>query len=153
MTPVQLFYFLSMLAILTLAAVRGGHPERQAAIMLSASYVLALLVNAGQSGRLPVGEMLIDLALFGGLIWLTLKHDRWWTLVATANMILVLIAHAALILNPELSQRDNTGTKWVFGLIVYYSLLGGVVERWLAGEAAVGLRLRSKAARAWTPGG
>ena len=135
MTPLQSFFLGSTLAIFALGWVKGGHVERQGVLFLLVAYVAALLVEDLKLGVLQTGVMATDAVLLAAFTWMALRYDRWWLLVAVACQVLAIIAHTALWLDPEIGLRSNVVTRWLFGLIQLYALAGGVLERWLAGEA------------------
>lgn len=136
MTPLQGFFLISTLVIFAVGWLKGAHTERQGVAFLLLAYVAALLVEDLNRGQIQTGVMVVDGILLVTLTWMALRHDRWWLLIAVACQILAMIAHAALWLDPDISLRANVVTRWLFGLIQLYALAGGVIERWLAGEAA-----------------
>lgn len=136
MTPLQGFFLVSTVAIFALGWVKGGHVERQGVLFLLLAYVASLLVEDLNVGVHQTGAMVIDAVLLVTFIWMALRYDRWWLFVAVACQVLAIIAYVALWLEPEIGLRSNVVTRWLFGLIQLYALAGGVIERWLAGEAA-----------------
>ena len=144
-TPLQTFFLVSTLAIFALGWLKGGHVERQGVMSLLLAYVAGLLVQDINYGVHQLGVMFIDAVLLVVLTIMALRYDRWWLLLAVACQVLAMIAHGALWLDPEIGLRSNVVMRWLFGLIQLYALAGGVVERWLAGEAAAfpGLQPRS----------
>lgn len=137
MPPLQLFYLMSTFAILAIAWWKGGAPERSGALVLFVAYLATGLVKTIELGGLRVGVALIDVALALTLVWLAMRSGRWWLLLAAANQLLVVMAHATAVIDPTLGLRVSVASRWLFGLIVLYALLAGVFERWLAGEASV----------------
>jgi hypothetical protein len=136
MTPLQTFFLISTLVIFAIGWLKGGHPERQGVLFLILAYVSSVLVQDMNRGEHQTGVMVTDVILLVGLLWMAFRFDRWWLLVAVACQILAVIAHVALWLDPEIGLRSNVVTRWLFGMIQLYALAGGVIERWLAGEAA-----------------
>lgn len=139
MAPVQLFIILSALAIFPFAWLRGGPPERAAVGFQLSSYVLAVAVQHLRWGSLAVGVTAVDLALWLGLVWLSLRYDRWWLMVAAGAQTLNLMTHPVLLLSASLTTRESVAAQWVFTLVSLYSLLLGVFERRLAGERPLAL--------------
>jgi hypothetical protein len=144
--PVQLFIIVSALVIFPLAWMRGGHPERAVVTILLVAYVSGPFVQSWQWGRLLAGVAVVDLVVWGAFLWLALRHDRWWLLLAAAAQTLNLVAHAALVMTPSLTTREHVAAQWVFTLVSLYALLLGVFERHLAGErpAAPSLTARTR---------
>lgn len=136
MTPLQSFFLVSTLAIFAIGWLKGGHVERQGVLVLLLAYVSALFLQDLERTAHQVAVMIADGVLLIVLVWMALRHDRWWLLVAVACQVLVMIAHGALWLDPDIGLRSNVVTRWLFGLIQLYALGAGVIERWLAGEPA-----------------
>lgn len=134
MPPTQLFFLISVVVILPVAWLKGGHAERGVVLVLLVNYLAAPLLQPARIGELMFGLAVADSALLGVLAWLTLRYDRWWLLLATAAQGLVVLAYLAVMTRPEITARENIVAQWLFGLITLYALLGGVLERWLAGE-------------------
>jgi len=131
---VQLFFLCSALVILPLAWMKGGHAERAAVALLVAAYVSGPFLQDIRVGRVLVVLALGDVIVWAVFVWLSLKHDRWWLLLATAAQSLNVLSHVALVLTPSLTARENVAAQWVFGLVSLYALLLGIAERRLAGE-------------------
>jgi len=88
-------------------------------------------------GDLMWGVALIDLIVLILLIWLALTRDRWWPLVAAAFQALIMVTYVATVVITDLSLRTGVGAAWALNFVVLYCLLGGVLERILAGETPV----------------
>ena len=136
MPPVPLFFLCSALAILPLAWVKGGHPERAGVALFIAAYVAAPFLEGFRIGETMPAIAVEDLIILSVLIWLALKYDRWWLLLASAAQSLNVLSHVALMVTPELTAREAIGAQWVFGLISLYALFSGILERHLSGERA-----------------
>jgi hypothetical protein len=135
-SPLQSYFLVSSLVIFAIGWLKGGHVERQGVLVLLLAYVSALFLQDLERTAHQFAVMLADGVLLIVLVWMALRHDRWWLLVAVACQVLAMIAHGALWLDPDIGLRSNVVTRWLFGLILLYALAGGVVERWLAGERA-----------------
>ncbi|MFK0299595.1 hypothetical protein ACIQTU_10285 [Brevundimonas sp. NPDC090276] len=120
----------------------GGAPERRAAAMLAAAYALSLALGGIRIEGLKVAVVGADLLLACGLLWLALTCRRWWLLVAAANALLVVIAHASVFLEPDIHQRAYIAYRMLPGLVIPLAAGFGAWERWLAGEPAAGGWLR-----------
>ncbi|QTC91000.1 hypothetical protein [Brevundimonas goettingensis] len=147
MPPTQLFFLISVVVILPIAWLKGGHAERTVAVVLLVNYLIAPFLQPARVGELMFGLAVADAVLLGVLGWLTLKFDRWWLLLATAAQGLVVMAYLAVMTRPEVTARENIVAQWVFGLFTLYALLGGVLERWLAGERPTARPLLRHSAR------
>jgi hypothetical protein len=145
--PTQFFFLISTLAILPIAWFKGGHPERAGVALLLVGYVAALFMRTARAGEFMFGYALVDLGFLVVLGWMTLKYDRWWLLVATAAQVLTVLTYLAVLTRPGLTARENVVAAWLFGLILLYTLLGGVLERWLAGEPATATALLARSVR------
>lgn len=135
MAPFQAFYLYASLFTFAVAWWRGGHPERAGVAIFVVAYTVSILVQGLSIGDLRWGEALVDLATLGAFVWLAIRADRWWALVVCAFMFLTMVAHGVMIIVPELDQRGDVAARWGLGLAAILALLGGVFERWLAGEA------------------
>lgn len=129
---------LPVLVLLPLAVAaawfRGGRPERTAAAAILIAWALGLALADWRIDRTSAGLVLGDLGLMLALGRLTLRHDRWWLLLATAIQGLAVAAHLALALLPDLTEMANFAALTVFRLLLLFGLLSGVLERWLAAE-------------------
>lgn len=124
----------------------GGEPERRAAGMLLAAYALSVVLENVRVDGLKVAIVAADVLLAAGLVWLALTYRRWWLLVAAANAILVVIAHATVFLEPSIHQRAYIAYRMLPGLAIPLAAGFGAWERWLAGEPAKAGWLRMGAA-------
>lgn len=145
MTPIMLASAMIKWAVVALAWLRGGHTERLAAVIVLLDHAVTRVTT-----RLPGGDVLSvtsECVVAAFFVWLALRSNRWWILVATAALVLCVLViildwtHPGVSRNTAISAR--IGLWWVINL----SLLAGVWERWLAGEPAVSAR------RAWRRAG
>jgi len=137
MTPYQTAYLCVSIAAFALAWCGGGHPERRAVVGIVLAYVLSVVVEDIGSERIRWAVMLVDLSLSVFLLRLALIHDRWWLLLACASMLLAMLAHVSMFLDPDITLRVNIATRWAFGFFLMVALGLGVAERRWAGETAV----------------
>tara|TARA_R110002124_G_scaffold273658_1_gene443161 strand:- start:2853 stop:3320 length:468 start_codon:yes stop_codon:yes gene_type:complete len=145
MYPLPAFFLISIIFIFPLAWLGGGHMERRGVALFLCMYFIGPLVQHIRIGNLLWAEALLEVAFLGGLIWLALKGNRWWPLVAAAFQTMIVIMYAAIALTPEMTPRSGVVASMVLGILGLYCLLGGVAERILAGEAPV------SATAIWTP--
>ncbi len=116
--------------------MKGGHPERFGVAVILLSY-LAL----GPLQRWTIGDVYVDSIIENSLVllflgWLALRSDRWWPFVATAAMSLIVVVHICTIVT-DISWDAAVSARVGLNLLLYVALLGGVAERWMAGEARV----------------
>lgn len=130
----QLFIILSALVIFPFVWLKGARPERAVVAILLACYLSLPFVQGWRWGEVLIGIAITDLVGWLAFIWLSLRYDRWWLLIATGAQTLNLMAHPVLLLVPEITVRESVAAQWVFSLVSLYSLLLGVLERHLAGE-------------------
>lgn len=145
MAPFQLFYLLLSLSVFAWGWMRGGHTERTGVAIYVMGFFVSFLTQAVTLNNFRLGDALVDVAMFGALVWLALRRDRWWTLAAAAFAGLTLIAHALMFLTPELTEahiRMDVASRWGIGVLMVLCLAAGVVERWMAGEQPVSAAAR-----------
>lgn len=145
MAPFQLFYLLLSLSVFAWGWMRGGHTERTGVAIYVMGFFISFMVQAITLNNFRLGDALVDVAMFGALVWLALRRDRWWTLAAAAFAGLTLIAHALMFLTPDLTEahiRMDVASRWGIGVLMVLCLAAGVVERWMAGEQPVSAAAR-----------
>lgn len=117
--------------------LRGGHPERFAVAVL----LVEDLVLGSPDIVWRIGDVYVDSALQDALLvlifgWLALRSNRWWPFAATAALALAVLVHILTIVT-DISWDAAVSARVGLGLFMYAALLGGVVERWMAGERPV----------------
>lgn len=137
MTPFQAFFLYLSLGAFFVGWVFGGHPERRGVMVILIAMILSVVFEEVGSDRVRWAVILIDFGLFVYLAMMALRIDRWWLMLATAMLVLTMVAHAAMFLDPNLSLRVNIATRWVFGVVAVIALALGAVERKLSGEPSV----------------
>lgn len=91
--------FLSVLGLAVLAAscfvaLRwGGFDERLAAIGMIVAVVASNIVSDGSYGHTETGVLIVDAALFFGLLLLALRSDRFWPMWAAAFQLIATMVH------------------------------------------------------------
>ncbi|WP_374515877.1 hypothetical protein [Brevundimonas sp.] len=114
---------------------RGGHTER---------FAVAVLIWDGALTRaasgMPGGHELVAASEFIVAViftWLAFRSQRWWTLVAAAGLMLCVLVFILEWTTPGLSRYAAVSARLGLWCLVMLSLVAGVFERWLAGEAPV----------------
>ncbi len=140
MAPFQLFFLLLSLAVFAFAWLRGGHTERAGVAILLSAYLISYVVHGITLRGFLLGDAMVDVAVLTGFVWLALRRDRWWTLLAAAFAGLTVVAHILMFATPDLQEahiRADIASRWGLGVMMVLCLAAGVVERWMAGERAV----------------
>ena len=137
MSPFQAAFYLLSFVIYVTIWLGGGQTERTGAAMYVVGCVIGLMTQGLWFGNVMWAMALVDIALLGGLIYLALRKDRWWPMVASGFQVLILLIYAAMALRPELGARAGVGATWALAYLIIFCMLGGVVERFLAGEVSV----------------
>lgn len=98
--------FWSSLIIVSVGCFRwGGRPEKLVAIMFFGAAIASSLLRPALAFRyrdVEIGVFLIDVCLLAGLVWVTVRADRWWPLCVTALQVLTVLSHVGKALNPAL---------------------------------------------------
>lgn len=144
MSPIQVVFYLLAFVIYVMIWLGGGQTERTGAAMYLAAVAASVMTQGLWLGDVMWAVALVDVALLGGLVYLALRKDRWWPMVASGFQVLILLIYAATAMRPELGARSGVGAIWALAYLIIFCLLGGVLERFLAGEVSV----RASAARA-----
>jgi hypothetical protein len=105
MSIYYLLFWASLISV-TLAAYRwGAAPERAVASMYLLAAVATTVAHPAISVRyrdVELAVFLIDALLLAGLVFISIRADRWWPLCATALQILTVLSHVGKIVNPAL---------------------------------------------------
>lgn len=98
--------FWSSLSIVSFACFKWGEePEKAVAAMFLAAAVATPVVRSAIALRykdVEIGVFLIDACLLAGLVWITVRADRWWPLCVTALQLLTFLSHVGKAVNPSL---------------------------------------------------
>ena len=129
MDPLPAAFLVSALVIFPLAWLGGGHTERSGVALYMCLFFVSPLVQQYRIGNLMWATALIDLVFLIGLVWLAL--------VASAFQVMVMLIYLSTALVPGFDTRSGVVAIMVLGMLALFCLLGGVVERILAGEAPV----------------
>lgn len=100
--PYRFLLFEGLLLVSTLyALLRGGGPERIAALMTFVAWLLSMALNSHTSFvHFEGGVFLVDLALFAGLYLLSLFTTRYWPIWMSAMQGIAVLSHLIAVLSP-----------------------------------------------------
>lgn len=129
-------HVLGQLAI-TVGWLKGGHPERFGAAVLLLDYLAGNLAEHWQIRDPYVYSLTQDVVVMVIFGWLALRADRWWPIAVTASLALIILVRIIGMSNPDMSRFAMLSGVLGFWLFLYTVMLASVVERRLAGEAAV----------------
>ena len=102
--PVLLWFWLPWSAALLYAVAAGGDAERAAVLLLvaAAAATKAVRPDHGVFAAVPRGILVVDTALFAGLVALSVRTDRRWPVMLSVLQGLVLLGHASKAVDPNL---------------------------------------------------
>ncbi len=125
-----LLFVSAMLAVCSLAVLRGGQDERLAAIALSAAALMTpMLASHGFAGP-EMGIVLVDVALFLALGMIAMRSRSFWPLWAAGFQLCGLAGHLAAAKSPQMLPAAYAETLAIWSYAVMASLaIGSVVER------------------------
>lgn len=127
---------LSLVAV-TAAWVKGGHPERLGALVIMAAFAVSFWTHEIRIGDFYAGDAVVDLALAGVFVWMSVTRDRWWPLFMSAILGLTLLVYVASLTVPGVGPYAAVSARVGLGILTALTLLAGAGERWLAGERPV----------------
>lgn len=134
--------------------MKGGHPERLGAAAMLVVFAVSFITHDWRVGSFYAGDAALDLLLTFFFVWMALTRDRWWPLIMSGVMGLTLVVYVADLTAPGLDAWAVMSARIGLGLLTMLTLLGGVAERWLAGERPVSeLSVWRRAARPAGGGG
>ena len=114
----------------------GRWPERAAAVAMAlAWFASAVVLNKVRLWGVDTTVMLVDVALFATITTIALRSDRWWPMVASAFLGLVVLIHLAVILDPKIWGRSYFVAANIFSYLTMLTLLAGALTRAARGEA------------------
>lgn len=104
-----MIFFIAFVALLLFstgfAVWKGGAPERIAAGLYWAAWLVTLIANPQATDRwrnVEIGYLLIDMGLLLALGILALKANRIWPMAAASLQLIIVAGHAAKGLDPDL---------------------------------------------------
>lgn len=125
---VRFLLFLTLLSVVAIYAWRrGGWPEKAAAtglvlqVAVDQAYHLLSGTRGGDFTDVHLWHFFLDLALFGFVIYIALRADRFWPLWLGGTMIIMLIAHllrAMAQMHPDIYAIINRYPFWLAIIVV-----------------------------------
>ena len=123
-------YWLQLaLAIIVVAYCwrKGGQPERAAAMVLPAMYLLDPIYHAiwGQVttyDRINVGHLVIDAAAFLAFLAIALRADRLWTIWLASTQLIAVLSHflqGVAPMHPWVYAAMNRGPSWLEIMLLF----------------------------------
>lgn len=104
---------------------KGGRPERAAGAGLVLAQVLSDWLDHLVIGHFRWAVAIISCCLLVQLIWLSLRHDRWWLLLAAGAQFLAFCTHLSSLIGPgALNWSLVTARMTVWAEIMVLALLG-----------------------------
>lgn len=105
MTWHSILYFILLFTSIPYALVRGGAPERLAALVMVVAAALTIValsasVTAYQDAEIGVFE--VDVFAFAGFLGIALFADRYWPLLVTGLQADAVVIHLAKLIQPDI---------------------------------------------------
>ncbi len=113
---------------LTLLAFFGGGQERRAALLFAAVLLLTPLIDSYAIGGFRWAVALSSVAVFGLLLWMALKGDRWWLILAAGCQLMALSTHLIAFLRIDSLQWTMVSIRWCSWLFLMTIALFGAWE-------------------------
>ena len=106
----------------------GGFDEKMAAVGFLLATLASNLANTSYYGHTETGILIIDVALFVGLMVIALRSDRFWPMWAAAFQMVAVTVHIA-----SLTETGAFAPAYAVGLIFwsYPVLIALMVGTWL----------------------
>lgn len=147
------FALCSFLLVCAYALRRGGKPERWAASILIAGLILtwALIRHSGQRYHAPeIGVAVADGLTLIGMVWLTLRADRYWPGWLAAMQAIVVLSHLAMILRVTdiPGYYKNTIQLWIYPQLAVLAI-GVLRERLRTSPAPIEAAIGRLSSRFW----
>ena len=125
----------------------GGRPERFGAAVLILNSLVSIHTYQWQVGGVHLSAIVESCICLVAFVWLCVRSNRWWPIVMSGVMGLMLLTHIVRVLDPALSQYSAASARVGLWHMADLTLLLGVWERRLAGEPAASRAEWAAAAR------
>lgn len=121
--------FLVLLILSSLyAGLRGGRPEQiGAASLLGGALLSTLVVNpfGGSFRFVETGMLLIDIAILGSFLWLSIRSTRFWPLWIAAMLGAEVIVHLMRAIMPAIIPQAYIDGLAIWSWIIQLMLVAG----------------------------
>ncbi len=121
------FNLLSAIA-LVLLAFSGGQTERIGAVLFAAVLLLTPLIDSYSIGGFRWAVALSSATLFGVLLVMSLKADRWWLIFAAGCQLMALSTHLVALFRIDGLQWTMVSIRWVSWLVMMAIAVFGAWE-------------------------
>jgi hypothetical protein len=124
----QLFLYLPYCALCCgYSVVKGGQPERLAAMLMMMATTLSLLVQAPEALRfksVDQGMFVVDVILFLCLVLLSIFATRFWLIWVSAMQMLSVLSHIAILMRPDIIPAAYwyAITLWSYPMLLLLAL-------------------------------
>ena len=132
-STIQIVFLVFWVTVCSYAAIRGGAPERVAAVAQASAVVATMIVSvlwrpsAGSYASVEVAVALTDLTLFGVILALALTSTRFWPMLQASMMGCGLLGHIVKPLAPDVLPRAYYAIVAIWG---YPTILLLAVATW-----------------------
>lgn len=113
---------------LVILAVSGGRMERYGAVLFGAVLLFTPLIDSFSVGGFRWAVALSSLSLFGVLLWMSLRGDRWWLVFAAGCQLMALSTHLIALLRIDSLQWTMVSIRWFSWLFMMGIALFGAWE-------------------------
>lgn len=121
------FNVFSAVALLLLA-ISGGRVERYGAILFAAVLLLTPLIDSYSIGGFRWAVAASSVTLFGILLTMSLRADRWWLIFAAGCQLMALSTHLVALLRIDSLQWTMVSIRWFSWLFMMAIALFGAWE-------------------------
>lgn len=107
---------------------RGQWPERIGAGLIAAAVVAEHFAQGLVVGTWRLGLLLVNLGLFSGLVYLSERWDRWWTVLAGAFQLVLVLTFLMPVMTSEFSNHTGVAIRLCLWAVISLILLAGAWE-------------------------
>lgn len=127
MAPIVALYIILALTVaaIVVLGVRGRMAERWAAIAITATTLAPLPLQHLEYANGRWALALVSVAFSASLVFLALRFDRWWLLVAAGIQLAATASYAVAWLQPDLMIWSGVAFRRVlWGQLMIVALIG-----------------------------
>lgn len=128
------------MAAYAVAWFRGGRTERFAAAVMLLHFAVAAMsvIYMWEQNGIDLPRKIDDYVRLLIFVWLCFRSNRWWPILMTTGLVLMVLVDVVVLLDPAISRMGAVSAQVGLGYLVDLTLLFSVCERKLAGEAPAG---------------